>query len=140
MWPTFASLLFLLFALLTSVDAAANGYSGTETFTARVNNNGGVYRVGFPYDVSNCGRIITLHKQGVSCHQIAKRLELEKSSVSRRIRTYEQEGHIRNGPQNGARSRPPLLRLHEDFSVSREFIYAQSDLIFIKRNVSQTLG
>nr|CAH7760291.1 unnamed protein product [Callosobruchus chinensis] len=50
-------------------------------------------------------RIIALWQEGLSRHQIANRLNVVRSTVSRTIRRYEETGEVNSRPRTGNRER-----------------------------------
>nr|CAH7721057.1 unnamed protein product [Callosobruchus chinensis] len=62
-------------------------------------------------------RIIALWQEGLSCHQIANRLNVVRSTVSRTIRRYAETGQVNSRRQTG---RPTVSTRREDRYIARE--------------------
>nr|CAH7732621.1 unnamed protein product [Callosobruchus chinensis] len=61
-------------------------------------------------------RIIALWQQGLSRHQIANRLNIVRSTVSRTIRRYEETGEVNSKPRTG---RPTVSTRREDRYIAQ---------------------
>nr|CAH7720241.1 unnamed protein product [Callosobruchus chinensis] len=61
-------------------------------------------------------RIIALWQEGLSRHQIAKRRNVVRSTVSRSIRRYKETGEVNNRPRAG---RPTVSTIREDRCIAQ---------------------
>nr|CAH7714481.1 unnamed protein product [Callosobruchus chinensis] len=61
-------------------------------------------------------RIIALWQEGLSCHQIANRLNVVRSTVSRTIRLYEETGEVNSRPRTG---RPTVSTRRENRFIAQ---------------------
>lgn len=61
-------------------------------------------------------RIIALWQEGLSRHQIANRLNIIRSTVSRTIRRYEETGGVQSRPRSG---RPRVTTIREDRYIAQ---------------------